>query len=283
MLRWFPTATGFSAFVIFVGLPLLPKPCNTQTAATCPAAACALAANDDRPLKLPDGWKAEDPLPIEKTNCVRCHLTAGRELTVPVRDLARSVHDLAKLSCNNCHGGNVKDDASAHEAEHGFIGTKLSAHIAACSGCHTAPAEQFRNSKHFWDLTKRINRDYPVCIDCHGNHDVGKPPADFTLMNVCTDCHKTLDKDRPHTAAVVAENDKLWQTLRQVQKKNIKEPNPIPETFRKELAGCRSAMGKFMHRAAVVSETEAQELNTRVRKVRERLDQWLKAQNAREK
>src|SRR2546422_3958900 len=59
-----------------------------------------------KPLKLPDWWKADDPLPQEKTNCVRCHLTAGRELTTPVRDFARSVHDRTGLSCNDCHGGN---------------------------------------------------------------------------------------------------------------------------------------------------------------------------------
>ncbi len=231
---------------------------------------------DDRPLKLPDGWKPEDPLPIEKTNCVRCHLTAGRELTVPVRDFGRSVHDLSKLSCNSCHGGNVKDDATAHEGEHGFIGTKLSAHMTACSECHTGPAEVFKKSKHYWGLSKRINRDYPVCVDCHGNHDIGKPPADFALANVCADCHKNLAQEQPHTAAVVAENDKLWKALREVQQKNLKEPNPIPEPFRKEVNACRSATGKLMHKAAWATEAEANELNTRVRRLREGLDMWLR-------
>ena len=66
---------------------------------------------DDKPLKLPDWWKAEDPLPFAKTNCVRCHLNAGRELTLPLRDFARSVHDRARMSCNDCHGGNIKDDS----------------------------------------------------------------------------------------------------------------------------------------------------------------------------
>src|SRR5208337_2615168 len=83
-------------------------------------------AVQNQPLKLPAWWKKGDPLPIEKSNCVRCHLTAGRELTIPVRDFARSIHDLAKLTCNKCHGGDTKNDATAHEAEHGFIGTKLS-------------------------------------------------------------------------------------------------------------------------------------------------------------
>jgi hypothetical protein len=213
---------------------------------------------------------------LEKTNCVRCHLTAGRELTVPVRDFARSVHDMARLSCHSCHGGNVKDDATAHEAEHGFIGTKMSAHMTACSECHSGPAESLKKSKHYWDLTKRINRDYPVCIDCHGNHDIGNPPAEFSLTNVCTDCHKEFAKDFAATAAVVSENDRLWQVLRKVRLKNSKQADPIPAQFRKEINECRSSTAKFMHRAARVTDKEAHELNSRVQQLRDDLEKWLK-------
>src|SRR5262249_30235271 len=71
------------------------------------------------PFKLPKEWNPADPLPIVKSNCVRCHLTAGRELTAPLRDFARSTHDFAHLSCNDCHGGDTEHDATAHESEHG--------------------------------------------------------------------------------------------------------------------------------------------------------------------
>ena len=136
---------------------------------------------DEPPLKLPAWWKAGDPLPREKTNCVRCHLTAGRELTAPVRDFAQGAHDYASLSCNDCHGGDTEHDATAHEHDKGFIGTKLTHHIAGCTECHGHEATAFRKSKHYWDLKKSINKDYPMCVDCHGNHDVGRPPADFAL------------------------------------------------------------------------------------------------------
>ena len=66
-------------------------------------------------------------MPMVKSNCVRCHLTAGRELTAPAQDFARSVHDLHGMTCSDCHGGNRDKDSSAHEEEFGFIGTKLSA------------------------------------------------------------------------------------------------------------------------------------------------------------
>jgi hypothetical protein len=230
----------------------------------------------EKPLKLPEWWNPKDPLPIEKTNCVRCHLTAGRELTLPVRDFARSVHDRAKLSCNDCHGGNTKEDSTAHEADHGFIGNKLSAHMTACAECHISEAETFSKSKHHWDLTKGINRKYPVCIDCHGNHDVGKPPADFTLTAVCTDCHKQFSTEQPATAAVVAENDRLWETLRRVHARNKDAADPTPAQFRRDLSRVRYATGRLVHGAAPIPAEQGQALNERVRRLREGLEAWLK-------
>jgi hypothetical protein len=231
----------------------------------------------DSSLKLPPGWNKDDPLPQKKSNCVRCHLTAGRELTVPVRDFARSVHDRAGLSCNDCHGGDTTSDATAHEG-HGFIGTKLSAHMARCSECHPRQAESFHKGKHFWDLTKSINRKYPVCIDCHGNHDVGKPPTEFSLMNVCTDCHKQFAKDQPQATLVVAQNDKLWAVLRQIVARDKKSPEPVPEKFQRELAGVRSNTARLIHGAHSIAVDEAQKLNDRSRKLAENLDAWLKEQ-----
>ena len=231
-----------------------------------------------QPLKLPAWWNAADPLPIEKRNCVRCHLTAGRELTAPLREFARSVHDLAKLSCNDCHGGDTNNDATAHESEHGFIGTKLSAHMAVCTGCHERETLGFRKSKHFWDLTKSINRKYPACVDCHGNHDIGKPPAEFSLTTVCTECHKKFTAEMSETAAVVAENDLLWKTLRQVQARNKDAADPTPDQFRQERERVRALTGRLIHRAGPITAQELQALTDQSRKLREGLETWLKAQ-----
>lgn len=274
MVRWLVLAAAASALVLAGRVPSL------LSERPAPAACCEGAAQKttEKPLKLPKGWDPADPLPVEKTNCVRCHLTAGRELTAPVRDFARSVHDLSQLSCHSCHGGNTKEDATAHENKFGFIGTKLSAHMAACTQCHNREAQQFVKSKHYRDLSKKIDRGFPTCVDCHGNHDVGRPPPEFTLTNVCTDCHKQFGKDLPHAASVVAENDRLWQVLRQVQTKNKKLPDPVPAKFRKEVSACRAATARLMHHAAPVTAKEADELNTRVKRLREGLDMWLKKQ-----
>jgi hypothetical protein len=249
-------------------------------------ALCLLAADGpakkpaakEPPLKLPSWWNPGDPLPTEKTNCVRCHLTAGRELTTPVRDFARSVHDRAGLSCNECHGGDTEHDATAHEAEHGFIGTKLSAHMAVCADCHKGEAQAVRQGKHYWDLSKRINHDYPVCVDCHGNHDIGRPPADFSLTNVCNDCHKQFARDFPQAAAIVAENDRLWKVLRQVHGRNKDAAEPTPPEFLREVGRARASTARLIHHAAPVTPQEAQALDGRVRKLREGLEAWLRRQ-----
>jgi hypothetical protein len=233
--------------------------------------------SDEPQFKFPAWWKAGDPLPAEKSNCVRCHLNAGRELTVPLRDFARSVHDRAKLSCNDCHGGDTEHDATAHEHDKGFIGTKMSAHMAACASCHGPEANSFRKSKHYWDLKKSINREYPVCVDCHGNHDIGKPPAEFALTNVCTDCHKDFSKRWPTLEAVTKQNDLLWQTLRRVHAKN-KDTNPTPASFRQTLADVRQETASLMHGAKPPSPEQLQSLNGRVTRLREDLETWLKKQ-----
>lgn len=233
------------------------------------------AGDDSARVKLPSWWKAGDPVPHVKSNCVRCHLTAGRELTEPVQDFARSVHDLQGMTCSDCHGGNREKDSAAHEEEFGFIGTKLSAHLAGCAECHGEQAEQVKSGPHYWDFSKKINLAYPVCIDCHGHHDVEKPPAEFALKTVCTECHVRFDKQMPVVASVVEENDRLWAVLRKVQEKNIQSEHPVPERFHHDLAHAREITAKLIHPAGKITANEASLLNDEVKRIREKLEKYL--------
>ena len=229
----------------------------------------------DANVKLPKWWKAGDPVPHVKSNCVRCHLTAGRELTAPVQDFARSVHDLQGMTCSDCHGGNREKDSEAHEEEFGFIGTKLSAHMAGCAECHAEQAEQVKSGPHYWDFSKKINLAYPVCIDCHGHHDVQKPPAEFALKTVCTECHLSFEKKMPAVASVVVENDGLWSVLRRVQEKNVREKDPVPERFHHDLAHAREITARLIHPATKITPAEATQLNAEVQRIRKDLENYL--------
>ena len=96
--------------------------------------------------------------------------------------------------------------------------------------------------------------------------------------NVCTDCHKKFDKDFPNAAAVVAENDRLWKVLRQVQAKNKDSAQAVPEQFAREVGKVRAATAKLMHTATTVSPAEATALNERVHKLSDSLEEWLRTQ-----
>jgi Cytochrome c3 len=230
-----------------------------------------------RKLVAPKGWPEGLPLPRVASNCAACHLTAGRELTDAVKHLVRSVHDLNDMTCYDCHGGNRENDVKAHEPEFGFIGTKISAHIKQCSECHTDEAERLAAGPHHWDFSTRVNLKYPTCIDCHGNHDVGNPPADFKLTNMCLDCHNKLEKDWPNIASVINGNDQLADVLRKVRQKNIREKDPIPAKFHKDVAALRTDTMRMVHASKEVTAEKAKDLNARGEKLRGSLEEWLKA------
>ena len=231
-----------------------------------------------RKFERPEGWPDNYPLPTKNTNCVRCHLHAGRELTGAVRDFCRSVHDLIGLSCADCHGGNTEDNVTAHEEEFGFIGTKLSAHLANCALCHEDEAALLAQGAHAWDWSERINLNYPMCVDCHGNHDIGDPPEDFLLADVCFDCHDSFDKDYPEFAALVDQNDKFWNTLTQVRQKNFNKEELVPKQFTAEIDTLRNGTMRMIHSMADVNKDAVKQHNKKVEQLRQRLATWLKEQ-----
>lgn len=236
-------------------------------------------AESNREIEFPEWWPAGKPLPKEKSNCVICHVTAGRELSLAVIDYTYSVHDREALSCFDCHGGNTEDDDLAHDERFDFIGTKLSAHQAVCAECHEGPADQLAKGAHHWDFTKRINTEYPMCIDCHGNHDVGNPPADFTLMDVCLDCHEDLESKYKGYTKIVRENDRLWEVLRKVRAKSSDKLNPVPERFRKELRSISRGTRRYIHSVRAISDKKVTKLNRRVAGLRSKLEAWLAEPN----
>jgi hypothetical protein len=235
---------------------------------------------ESEPLKVPPNWPANHPLPQVATNCVRCHLTAGRELTAAARDFAHSVHDLNQMSCSDCHGGNTEDDVKAHEDEFGFIGTKLSAHIKKCGECHAEEAETIASGPHHWDFSKRINTKYPMCIDCHGNHDIGNPPADFKLADVCADCHRNFQQKFPQIAAIVAQEDQLWQTIVALREAKLGATTKrVPDELEPDVAAVRHDAMQAFHASKELSPEQAKDLAARMATLRSKLQNWLKMAN----
>lgn len=244
-----------SAMLIALGLWLVPVPGGRSDAADAPTPPAA----------------EKRPLPLEKSNCVKCHTTAGRELTEAVYSFAHSVHDWNGLSCNDCHGGNTEVDAKAHLEEFGFIGTKMSAHLAKCRSCHEDQAKTLAASKHYWDHDAKLNPKFPLCVDCHGNHDVGNPPPEFSLSLVCEDCHKDYRAKYPNFAALTDANDALWKDLRGYRSRHPAGPEQTPEKLRQEIAAVRAETSGIMHGVAALSDARAADLIQKVAALRKKL------------
>jgi hypothetical protein len=198
-------------------------------------------------------------------------------LTAAVVNFVRSAHDVQEMTCYDCHGGNTVDDVKAHEEEFGFIGTKKSAHIQQCSGCHAEAAEALAAGPHHWDFSQRINTEYPLCFDCHGNHDIGNTPPDFKLELMCGDCHEKMDEEFPQLISVVRQNDKLWEVMGKVRRTRIAEENPLPAEFHDDVAQLRNETMLLVHTSREISADQAKGLNNRVQALRTALEKWLKS------
>ena len=91
-------------------------------------------------------------------------------------------------------------------------------------------------SKHRWDFSKRINIDYPMCIDCHGNHDIGDPSDGYHMKDACGNCHDPLDKELPKYSQVIEQFDALWTTLSQVRQQRMNADEPVPPELAEDVA-----------------------------------------------
>lgn len=223
-------------------------------------------ADDGVPAKAAD--KPPPPIPTKKeSNCVKCHLTAGRELTEAVYTFAHSVHDLeGDVTCNDCHGGNTEDDAKAHLAEFGFIGTKLSDHLAKCQECHTDQHESLMAGSHKWDQQAKLNIRYPLCVDCHGNHDVGNPPAEFSMSLVCTECHRGYKTKFPEFARLTDAHDALWAAILKWKAGNRETDNRVPESLKEDLGAIRLETSDIVHKSEKLKAEQVDALVGKIEK-----------------
>ncbi len=137
--------------------------------------------------------------------CLSCHLknpairammpSAGFiesfETSVHGKALARG--DARAPTCIDCHGSHRMSRPLAPGSTVGKLEIP-----GLCAKCHAAEAAQYAESVHGTALARGM-RDAPVCIDCHGEHNVlprrdpNSPVAAANISaRVCTPCHGSL-------------------------------------------------------------------------------------------
>ena len=118
---------------------------------------------------VPASAHADARMDIQQGNplagCTMCH--------VDVEDrLVGSPHFESKIGCKTCHGaseGHVADENNNVKPERVFARNEVD---RLCAICHDCSRPQEKRGRQRTALTE------PVCIDCHGHHDLVLLPID---------------------------------------------------------------------------------------------------------
>lgn len=135
---------------------------------------------------------------VDNDTCLSCHSDPGLSLTardgatvslhVPQDALAASVH--AKVACADCH----TTAADVPHPERSFTSKRDMALAldAQCRRCHFANYTKTLDSVH-QQAVARGDRTAPVCVDCHGSHDIRKPSTPRAVISqTCAKCHEGI-------------------------------------------------------------------------------------------
>ncbi len=124
---------------------------------------------------------------IEMSNlCQECHPEVFDRQQDSTHADALAAGNINAATCADCHGGH---DIQVPDEPRGRISQ-------TCAQCHAAINEQYADSVHGAALLGENNPDVPVCIDCHGVHDIDDPTTALfrnRSPELCAGCH--ADKD----------------------------------------------------------------------------------------
>lgn len=133
--------------------------------------------------------------------CLACHQEPGvtktfadgtsRSLQVDANLVAHSRH-AGKASCVSCH----PDAREVPHPERTFASARqfTVAMSDACQRCHFSDYRRTLDSAHA-SAVRRGDLMAPVCVDCHGSHDIQQPNQPRTkIADTCARCHEGVAK-----------------------------------------------------------------------------------------
>jgi predicted CXXCH cytochrome family protein len=120
---------------------------------------------------------------IEMSNlCQECHQDIYDRQQDSSHAEALNNGKIEAATCADCHGSHaiqVPNEPRGHISQ-------------TCAQCHAAINQEYATSMHGAALLGEDNPDVPVCIDCHGVHDIEDPTtALFRIRSprLCAGCH----------------------------------------------------------------------------------------------
>lgn len=157
------------------------------------------------------------PLPASVTYCLDCHSDKDQTLTfkdgstmslyVDPQDIAHSIH-AKQLICTDCHVKYENDHPSGAEFPARREYTVKAYEM--CKKCHFDTYTRTLESVHY-DLLKEGIAEAPICVDCHGAHDIQNPHLKRAMMSSsCAKCHEDVYntyKSSVHGKVLVADDN----------------------------------------------------------------------------
>ena len=128
--------------------------------------------------------------------CLSCHSDKAMSVTLPSgetrglfvdrEEFTRSVHG-GKLGCTDCHADvtDIPHASKPFKTRREFT----VAYYEACKRCHFANYSKTLDSVHYPAIA-RGDRMAPLCVDCHGAHNVANPSKPRSrISQTCAGCH----------------------------------------------------------------------------------------------
>jgi predicted CXXCH cytochrome family protein len=114
--------------------------------------------------------------------CQECHQDIYDRQQDSTHAMALAEGNMDAATCADCHGSHVIPEPDEPRE-------RIS---QTCARCHSTINEEYATSVHGAALLGEANPDVPVCIDCHGVHDIHDPTtALFRVRSprLCANCH----------------------------------------------------------------------------------------------
>jgi predicted CXXCH cytochrome family protein len=140
---------------------------------------------------------APQPKNEDVETCLACHGDKAMSVALPSGEIqslyvdrdqfGRSVHG-GKLGCTDCH----TDITDVPHASKPFKTRRefTIAYYEACKRCHFANYSKTLDSVHYPAIA-RGDRNAPVCVDCHGAHNITPPNQPRSrISQTCAVCHQ---------------------------------------------------------------------------------------------
>ena len=116
-------------------------------------------------------------------SCKQCHADEAARQLDSIHQQARAQGNENAAVCSDCHNPHYTTKPNEPRS-------KIA--VTTCNKCHSGIAQEYRQSVHGAALVGEDNPDVPVCIDCHGVHNISDPRTNQFLLNspqICARCH----------------------------------------------------------------------------------------------